>query len=214
MKLSEREELVKLFKYDSLDDFLLAIGYGGITTHQIALKLAAEQEKPRVVAEVTPPKPPSSDIQVLGVGDLFTNLAQCCRPVPGDKIIGYVTRSRGVTVHRQDCYSVVHEHEKERLVKVEWGQTDLLYPVNIQVEALDRVGLIRDITTIVAEEKINIAALTSTHHDDHTVTECFTLETRGLAQLSRLLIKIEGIKGVTGVTRVGDEATTKSSPST
>ncbi len=214
MKLSEREELVKLFKYDSLDDFLVAIGYGGITIHQIALKLAAEEEQPRVVAEVTLPKPPSSAIQVLGVGDLLTNLAQCCRPVPGDKIIGYITRSRGVTVHRQDCYSVVHEDEKERLVKVEWGQTDLLYPVNIQVEALDRVGMMRDITTIVAEEKINIAALTSTHHDDHTVTECFTLETRGLAQLSRLLIKIEGIKGVTSVTRVGDEATTKPSPST
>ena len=214
MKLSEREELVKLFKYDSLDDFLVAIGYGGVTTHQIALKLAAEEEKPRVVAEVAPPTPPSSAIQVLGVGDLFTNLAQCCRPVPGDKIIGYVTRSRGVTVHRQDCYSVVHEDERERLVKVEWGQTDLLYPVNIQVEALDRVGMMRDITTIVAEEKINIAALTSTHHDDQTVTECFTLGTRGLAQLSRLLIKIEGIKGVIGVTRVGDEATSKPSPST
>jgi len=109
---------------------------------------------------------------------------------------------------------VVHEDEKERLVKVEWGQTDLLYPVNIQVEALDRVGMMRDITAIVAEEKINIAALTSTHHDDQTVTECFTLGTRGLAQLSRLLIKIEGIKGVIGVTRVGDEATTKPSPST
>ncbi len=214
MKFSEREELVRLFKYDSLDDFLVAIGYGGITTHQIALKLAAEQEQPRVVAEVIPPKPPSSSIQVLGVGDLFTNLAQCCRPVPGDKIIGYVTRSRGVTVHRQDCYSVVHEDEKERLVKVEWGQADLLYPVNIQVEAWDRVGLLRDITTIVAEEKINITALSSTHHDDYTVTECFTLDTRGLAQLSRLLVKIEGIKGVINVTRVGDEATTKPSPST
>ncbi|MBA7696563.1 Bifunctional (p)ppGpp synthase/hydrolase RelA [subsurface metagenome] len=151
---------------------------------------------------------------MLGVGDLFTQLAQCCRPVPGDKIIGYVTRSRGVTVHRKDCYSVVHEDEKERLVKVEWGQTDSLYPVNIQVEAWDRVGLLRDITTLVAEEKVNIAALSSTHHDDHTVTEYFTLEIRGLCQLSRLLIKIEGIKGVTGVTRVGDEATTKPSPST
>ncbi|MDI6815533.1 MAG: TGS domain-containing protein, partial [Dehalococcoidales bacterium] len=101
IKLSEREELAKLFKYDNLDDFLVAIGYGGITTHQIAVKLAAHQEQPRVVAEVTPPKPPLSAIQVLGVGDLFTHLAKCCRPVPGDKIIGYVTRSRGVTVHRQ-----------------------------------------------------------------------------------------------------------------
>jgi len=214
IKFSEREELAKLFKYDSLDDFLEAIGYGGITTHQIALKLAAQQEQPRVIAEVTPPKHSASAIKVLGVGDMLTQLAQCCRPVPGDKITGYVTRSRGVTIHRQDCYNVIHEDEKERLIKVEWGQTDLLYPVNIQVEAWDRVGLIRDITTIVAEEKVNIATMNLTNHDDHTTTLHFTLETRGLAQLSRLLVKVEGVRGVISVTRVGDEATIKPSRST
>ncbi len=213
IKLSEREELAKLFNYDSLDDFLAAIGYGGITTHQIALKLAAQEEQPRVVAGVTPPEPPASAIQVLGVGDMLTHLAQCCRPVPGDRIVGYVTRSRGVAIHRQDCYNVIHEDEKERLVKVEWGQSDLLYPVSIQVEAWDRVGLMRDITTIVAEEKVNIATVNSAHHDDYTVTEYFTLETKGLAQLSRLLAKIEGARGVISVTRVGDEATVKTSPS-
>ena len=214
IKLSEREELAKLFRYDSLDDFHLAIGYGGITTHQIALKLAAQQEQPGVIAEVTPPKPPVSAIKVLGVGDMLTQLAQCCHPVPGDEIIGYVTRNRGVTIHRQDCYNVIHEDEKERLIKVEWGQADSVYPVNIQVEAWDRVGLIRDITTIVAEEGVNIASVSSVHHDDHSVSEYFTLQTKNLAQLSRLLAKIEGVRGVIKVSRVGDEATTKASPST
>ncbi len=214
IKLSEREELVKLFKYDSLDDFYLAIGYGGITTHQIAMKLAAQQEQPGVIVEVTPPKLPVSAIKVLGVGDMFVQLAQCCHPMPGDRIIGYVTRSRGVTIHRQDCYNVTHEDEKDRLIKVEWGQVDSIYPVNIQIEAWDRVGLIRDITTIVAEEKVNIATVSSTHHDDHSVTEYFTLETRGLAQLSRLLARIEGVRGVIRVSRAGDEATIKASPST
>jgi len=118
IKLSEREELAKLFKYDNVDDFLFAIGYGGITTHQIAVKLAAQQEEqPKVAAEVAPPKPPATAIKVLGVGDMLIQLAPCCRPVPGDKIIGYVTRSRGVTIHRQDCYNVIHEDEKERLVR-------------------------------------------------------------------------------------------------
>ncbi len=204
-----REELAKLFKYDSLDDFLAAIGYGGITTHQIALKLAAQQEQPKVVAEAAPPKLPLSAIQVLGVGDLLTHLAQCCRPVPGDKIAGYVTRSQGVSIHRQDCYSVVHQDEKERLIAVAWGQTDSLYPVSIQVEAWDRVGLMSDITSVIAEEKVNITAVSSTHHDDHTVSLYFTLETKGLAQLSRLLVKIEGVRGVRGITRVGDGAITK-----
>lgn len=214
IKLSEREELARLFKYDSLDDFLGAIGCGDITTHQIVLKLTAQQEQPRVVTEITPVKPPVSAIQVLGAGDLLTQVAQCCRPVPGDRIIGYVTRSRGMTIHRQDCYNVIHEDEKERLVPLEWGQTDSLYPVNIQVEAWDRIGLMRDITTIVAEEKINIASVNSVHHDDHTVTGYFTLEMKSLAQLSRLLVKIEAIKGVISVTRIGDEATIKPSPST
>jgi len=214
VKLSKREELAKLFKYDSLDDFLAAIGYGGITVHQIALKLAAEQEQPKVIAEVAPPEAPVSAIRVLGVGDLLTRLAQCCRPVPGDKIVGYVTRSRGVAIHRRDCYNILREGEKERLIAVEWGQTDSLYPINIRVEAWDRMGLIHDITTVIAEEKVNIAAVNSTHHDDQTVIEYFTLETKGLAQLSRLLVKIEGVRGVISVTRVGDGITTKTSPLT
>jgi guanosine-3',5'-bis(diphosphate) 3'-pyrophosphohydrolase len=211
---SGREELAKLFKYDNLDDFLVAIGYGGITTHQIALKLAAEQEPPKVGPGVTPPQPPASTVQVLGVGDMLTHLAQCCHPVPGDRIIGYVTRSRGVTIHRQDCYNVIREDEKERLIAVEWGQTDSVYPVRIQVEAWDRVGLVRDITTVVADEKVNIAAVNFINHDDYTTSTFLTLETRGLAQLSRLLAIIEGVRGVISVTRARDEATMKANPST
>ncbi|MFC1950602.1 RelA/SpoT family protein [Chloroflexota bacterium] len=209
IKLSEREELVKLFKYDSLNDFLVAIGCGDIATHQIALKLAAQQEQPREVAEIAPLKQSESAVKVLGEEDMLTQLGQCCHPVPGDKIIGYVTRSRGVTIHRQDCYSVAHGTERERLVKVEWGQPDSLYPVNIKIEAWDRVGLVRDVTTIVAEEKINIGTINSVNHNDHTISISLTLEIRGLAQLSRLLVKIEGIRGVISVARVGDEATIK-----
>lgn len=207
IKPSEREELARLFKYDNLDDFLAAIGDGGISTHQIAVKLSAEQ--PQVKPAATLAKPPQSAIRVLGMGDLVTHLARCCHPVPGEGIIGYVTRSRGVTIHRQNCYNVLHEDEKERLVAVAWEQTDSLYPVEITVEAWDRVGLIRDITTIIAEEKVNIAGMSSTLHDDHTVSEFFSLETTGLVQLSRLLKKIEGVKGVTSVSRVGDVAIVK-----
>jgi len=214
IKLSEREELAELFKYDSLDDFLAAIGYGGITTHQIALKLAAQQEQPKEVAAVAPPKRPTSAITVLGVGDMLTHLAQCCHPVPGDEIIGYVTRSRGVTIHRQDCHNVIGEDEKERLVSVEWAQTDSLYPVSVRVEAWDRVGLAHDITAIVAGEKVNISMMNVANHDDHTTSISLTLEIGGLAQLSRLLGKIEGVREVMSVTRVGDEATKEASPST
>ncbi len=213
IRSTEREALAKLLKYDSLDDFLAAIGYGGITTHQIAVRLAAQQEPPPEKVETAPPRPPETTIQVLGTGNLVTHLARCCHPVPGDKIIGYVTRSRGVTIHRNDCYNVIHEDEKERLVAVEWGQSDSLYPVSIQVDAWDRVGLIRDISTIVAEEGVNIADVSTVHHDDHTVVVYFTLQTKDLAQLSRLMGKIDGIRGVISVSRVGDEATIKTKPS-
>jgi len=207
----EREKLAKLFKYESLDDFYAAIGYGGITTHQITLKLDAEQQQPKV-ARVTPPKQPVSAVKVRGVEDLLTHLAQCCHPVPGDKVVGYVTRSRGVTVHRQDCYNVVHEDEGDRLIPVEWGDTQHLYPVQIQVEAWDRVGLMRDITTLIAEEKLNIAGVSLTNNDDQSIATSLTLETANLAQLSRLLAKIEGIRGVINATRIGDGASAKASP--
>ena len=213
IKFGEREELAKLFKYDSLDDFLAAVGYGGVTTQQIATKLAAQQEQPQATTEVALPQQPVSAIKVLGVGDMLTRLAQCCHPVPGEKIIGYITRNRGVTIHRQDCYNVIHQEERERLVKVEWGQTDAVYPVNVQVQAWDRVGLIRDITTIVAEDKVNIARMSFTDNDDHTTSLHLTLEIKGLAQLSRLLAKVDGIKGVISVTRMGDEAAVKPNPS-
>jgi len=205
LKQLEREELAELLNYDSVDDLLAAIGYGGITTHQIALGLSAQQEQPKVT-KIKPRKLPESAIKVLGVGNMLTQLAQCCRPLPGDKIVGYVTRSRGVTIHRQDCANVVGEDEKERLIPVEWAQTDLLYPVNIQAEAWDRVGLARDITAVVAGERVNISTMNVTNHDDHTASVFITLETDGLAQLSRLMGKIEGVPGVTSVIKVGSEA--------
>ena len=205
----EREELAELCNFSNAEDFLAAIGYGGISTHQIATKLAAKEEAPKAIPEVAPRKPVPSTVNVLGVGNLVTHLAQCCHPVPGDKIIGYITRSRGVTIHRQDCQSVQQEDEKDRLVPVEWGQTDALYPVNIQIEAWDRVGLMRDITVVVAEEKVNITSLATHNQSDHTTLMEFTMETQGLAHLSRLLKKIESVKGVIRIVRTGDKASVK-----
>ncbi len=202
----ERQALAELFSYKDLEDFLTAVGNGNITAHQIVLKLAAQEEKSQTVTgPATPAKAATSAVQVLGVGDLMTNLAQCCHPVPGDKIIGYITRTRGVTIHREDCGNVINEDEKERLVPVEWGQSDNLYPVKIQVDAWDRVGLMRDISTVVAEDRINITSMNLANGVHQRVTLYLTLETRGLAQLSDILKKIDAVKGVISVTRIGDE---------
>lgn len=205
---TERLVLAQLFGFTILEDFYAAVGNGTITSHQIVLRLASqeEQEKTIPIAEVTlPSKMAPSGVQVLGVGDLMTSIARCCHPVPGDKIIGYITRSRGVSIHRADCPNIVNEDEKERLVPVEWGQSDVLYPVKIQVDAWDRVGLMRDVTNILAEENVNITSVNLADGNGQTITMYLTLETKGLPQLSQILKKIDGVKGITGVTRIGTE---------
>jgi len=121
--------------------------------------------------------------------------------LPGDEIIGYITRSAGVTIHRKDCPNIVHEKEKERLASVEWGHVDQLYPVVIRIDAWDRVGLLRDISVLVSGEGVNMASVKTTEHEDHSTSIFLTLETKGLSQLSRLLSRIEGIGGVRNVVR-------------
>jgi guanosine-3',5'-bis(diphosphate) 3'-pyrophosphohydrolase len=213
IKFSEREHLAEIFKHDSLEEFYNAIGYGGITIHQIASKLAAvEEEAPRVEEVEEPLKRVTSTVKVLGTGDMLTQLARCCNPVPGDAIIGYVTRSRGVTVHRQDCINVLNEEERERMVAVEWGEANVLYPVKVRVDAWDRVGLMRDVTTMVAEEKVNIVAASLVNGEGQTISVFLTLEIGNLTQLSRLLSKIEGVRSVTGVARVAEGVVTKAQP--
>ncbi len=204
----ERDKLARRFKFNSLDDFYVAIGYGDITTQQIALRLASQQNQPKISGTISP-KQQASAVTVRGVGDLLTQLGQCCHPVPGDKIVGYITRSRGVTVHRQDCQNILNEDEKDRLIPVEWGDTNSLFPVQIQIQAWDRVGLMRDITTLVADEKINIAAVNLANNDDQSISIFLSLEAANLAQLSRLLTKVEGIRGVTNATRVGEAVSAK-----
>ena len=201
MTLGNREELAHVFKYEDVDDFYAAIGYGDLSASQVTLKMAVQEEQPKIKGPLPSAATAPLGIKVLGSGDLLTRLAKCCSPLPGDDIVGYITRTTGVTVHRKDCPNVVHEKERERLVEVEWGRTDQLYPVWIRVDAWDRVGLVRDITTVVSNEGVNIASMKSLGHGDNSASVFLTLETKGVAQLSRLLSKIEGIGGVTNVVR-------------
>jgi GTP pyrophosphokinase len=138
---------------------------------------------------------------VLGVGNLLTTMARCCNPVPGDQIIGYVTRARGVTVHRADCQNVWNVDERERLVEVEWGSVAKLFPAAIRIIAWDRVGLLRDISTVVTEERVNMVGVQTVETGDGSVHVLATLETTGVEQLSRLLDRIGIVRGVRAVER-------------
>lgn len=203
--LAKQADIARLFKYENLDDFLAAIGCGDMNTHQIAVKLSAPKETTVVPHDVMPPPPQvESAIKVMGVGELLTHVAQCCNPVPGDEIIGYITRTRGVTVHRKDCPNIANEDERERLVKVEWGQAGQSYPVAIKIEAEDRVGLLHDITALVSDEKVNIAAVSTIEHDDGVSSIYLTLQITDIKQLSRLLTRLDRVGGVITVARSGE----------
>lgn len=198
----EEHEIAKLFKMDSKQDLLSSIGNGNINISQLTGRLLAQHNQSSNDSyNVTNITWPSSGIEVLGVGDLLTRVGQCCTPIPGDDIIGYITRSRGVSVHRTDCINIINEDEKERLVQVDWGKTRTLYPIRLIMEAWDRVGLLRDITTLVSQEKINIASIVSTESEDNTCTIALTVFTTGVGQLSMLFSRLEGIDGIFRVFR-------------
>ena len=188
----------------SLDSFLAALGDGSISVGQVVNKLSSREEEAeaevRHQQELGLPISPSAGIQVLGVGDLLTSMARCCNPISGDEIIGYITRIKGVTVHRRNCPNIVNEDEPERLVSVSWGKTEVKYPVRIQVRSMDRVGLLRDVTSLVSGENVNIASCVSEEYDDVSIIT-LTVHVSGIDQLSRLFFKLESVNGVTSVTR-------------
>src|SRR4029079_8959664 len=144
----------------------------------------------------------STVVRVKGGGDLLVRVANCCSPIPGDAITGYVTRGKGVTVHRANRPSVLSERDIERLIDVDWESVDQqTYPITVRIEALDRAGLLNEITNVVAEAKVNIVAASIGTHPDGTATISATLKVTSLEQLSRVLTKIERIRDVTTVTR-------------
>jgi GTP pyrophosphokinase len=199
------DTVARLLDYESADDLFAALGSGSINSSQIMLKLSGELEPTEETLEVLPPRKVSPvGINVLGVGDLLTRLANCCHPLPGDRIIGYITQGRGITVHRRDCPNITNEQEKERLVKVEWGDVTQVYPVTIEVDAWDRVGLVRDISAIIAEEGVNLSDVSTDNHRDNSVTLHLTLEVKSAAQLSRIMSKIHSVWNVVSVARKGE----------
>ncbi|MBI3970497.1 MAG: bifunctional (p)ppGpp synthetase/guanosine-3',5'-bis(diphosphate) 3'-pyrophosphohydrolase [Chloroflexi bacterium] len=205
-KLADAAELLKM---GSVDHLLAAVGYGGVGTEtvigRLGLREPAEAPAPELPEQVpaAPEVNTSGTVKVMGVGDLLTRMATCCKPVPGDEIIGYITRGKGITVHRRGCRNVVREDEPERLVPVEWGHTTAQsYPVTIRVEAFDREGLLRDVATVVAEEKLNIIGATvQVNEAKRTATILTTVELGSVQQLSRLLGKLESIRDVVNVSR-------------
>jgi guanosine-3',5'-bis(diphosphate) 3'-pyrophosphohydrolase len=199
----DKEELARLFRMDTVDEFLAALGSGNITVNHVMARLTQQsEEQDTVVTAPILPIGPAQDIAVLGVGGLLTHVAQCCSPLPGDPIIGFITRNRGITVHTKSCRNVVNEDESERLIQVDWTTMKRLHPVRLTIEAWDRVGLLRDITGLVSAEKVNIASLETRETDEGLAITELTLFTTGADQLSRLFTKLEEVQSVISVIRI------------
>ncbi len=197
----ELEKLAKLFDYHSVDDMFLAVGTGDLSTVKIVNKISdLGKDKafdPLLGTQASESKTITdpSAITVYGLKGMLTTLARCCKPVPGDVITGYVTRGRGVTVHRFDCPNILRLQDQERVVKVGWGQAPKTYPVPVEVKAYDRQGLIQDISNVLAEENINILEV-GVKVSHHLATFNLILELGDIAQLSRVLTRIENLPNV------------------
>ncbi len=202
------ESLARLLSFDKLDDFLAAIGAGDVTGAQITNRVLEEERRKSAesISEEDLLKPRSKasganvakGVSIMGAEGLLVNLARCCAPMPGDGIIGYITRGRGVTVHRGDCPNMQAMREPERLIDVAWGsqeEEEQRYLVPVEVVAHDRKGLLREISTIIADQKVNIASSGVTTRQ-HIATLNFQLEIANNQQLSRILSMIDLVPNV------------------
>ena len=201
-------ELARDFKFSTVDDFLAAVGYGDVSPRGAVLKYAAQEslasaEDDRgLTIPLTSSPAPTGQVRVHGMTDVLTTLARCCKPVLGEAVRGYVTRGKGVTVHRASCVNVRNPADADRLVEVEWERgARQVYPVGIKIEAWDRTGLLRDIAAVIAESKINLSGADVQVYDDKTAVISTIVEIQNLTQLSRLLERLEGVRDVHTVAR-------------
>jgi GTP pyrophosphokinase len=193
------EKLANNFDFRSLDDLYVAIGCGDISIGHL-INLLSEGEKNQADTLIVKPGTPQKQINenavsVLGLKGILTTYGKCCKPVPGDEIIGYITRGRGATIHRQDCPNILRIKDHDRIVRVTWGEPKLTFPVEIQIKAYDRQGLMGDISALLTNENINLKdiKLNVTHNLANLV---LVLDISDIAQLSRVLTKIENLPNV------------------
>ncbi|HEY8555040.1 MAG TPA: GTP diphosphokinase [Burkholderiales bacterium] len=205
------ERLTQKFGFAKVDDFLAAVGRGDVKSSQIVNAVQELVELPREtrpvpsVPSTAPARSSAPGVTILGVGNLLTRIGRCCNPVPGDPIVGFITRGQGITVHRRDCPNALRHHgeNEERLIEVSWGAaTGGTYPVEIEVIAYERPGLLRDITALLANERINVIALnTVVDKGQHIARMTFTVEIPDLQVLARLLALIDRVPNVAEVRR-------------
>lgn len=212
------EEIARKMNVASEEDLLAAIGYGGVTLHGVMTKLLEVMRREQratapadinsLLTEIKPKRSKtksSHGILVKGESGVMVRLARCCNPVPGDVIVGYITRGRGVSVHRADCPNVLNSPEDlERFIEVDWDiAPDAIYRVPIEISCMDRAGILTEILLIAADTKINVSTIRATTHKDKSRPALITLalEVSNLGQLENVVNKMRRVKDVYSVQR-------------
>jgi len=207
----DRAKLAARYNYKRFDDLLAGIGSGDVSPGQLATALQdslpekppAPLPKPRTLAQ----RRRDGDVRISGVGNLLSQIAGCCKPVPPEPIVGFITKGRGVTIHRGDCANVLRlgTANRARVIDVAWEESGKdTYPVALQLVAYDRSGLLRDITAVVANEDVNVTALTSEFDQAEQMTHVrLTVEVTDLEQLGRVMDRLTHLANVVELRRAG-----------
>jgi GTP pyrophosphokinase len=197
------DTLARDMGYKTPDELFIALGCGDLPISRVIRRLSEKEETTNILAPGGFTSRPTSTgaIEVVGLKGLLSQVAKCCNPAPGDQIVGYITRGRGATIHRQDCPNMLRIKDKERLLQVDWGKVENTYPVPIKVKAFDRQGLMVDISTLLDSENINIADINVNVNRTLAVIN-LVVEVKNLSQLSRILTRIENLPNVLEAHRI------------
>jgi len=196
----EFTKIAKKLSFKTTEDLILAVGYGKLSVKQIIRRLLPPLEEKKE-KQVISQKTPSSDIKVKGVEGVLVKIARCCCPLPGDEIVGYITKGHGITVHHANCRNLLSA-DPNRLVEVTWGErTNQVYPVKIEIKCSDKVGLLAEISGAVAKVKANIIASKTKTTSDHRAFFSFVVEVKDREQFQAVINAIRSIDAVEKIKR-------------
>jgi GTP pyrophosphokinase len=203
------QRIARKVQFNTVEDMFAAVGSGDLSSSLVmnaAQGLVDRKREPQPRLTAVSGNQYRDQVQVRGVGNLLTHMAGCCKPLPGDAIVGFITKSRGVSIHRSDCTRLMKSPERSasRIIEVEWGVGPMdYYEVDVAIEAYDRHGLLRDITSLFANGRINVLAVnTQTNKQTNTATMQLRVEVPDLGSLSRLLERIDRLKNVVSAVRM------------
>jgi GTP pyrophosphokinase len=197
------EKIARDLNYKTPDEMFIELGNGDLSVNKI-IKQFAQQEEADEIFEINPSVTSATStniIEVVGFKGMLSSMARCCNPMPGDQVVGFITRGRGATIHRQDCPNILQTKERERLLQVGWGHGEQTYPVPIQIKAYDRQGLVSDISILLSDENINIADV-KVNVNRSMADMRLIIEVKDITQLSRVLARIENLPNIMEAHRI------------